>query len=102
MTQDADLVGLAELDAFVARLADFAYVTTVAVPESAHPRRGYVTAHLDPAWLHGGEVDLYLCGPPPMVDAVRGWLAMEGVTPASFHYEKFAPSGPSTAGKLAA
>ena len=28
-----------------------------------------------------------------MVDAVRGWLAAQGVTPASFHTEKFAVSG---------
>jgi benzoate/toluate 1,2-dioxygenase reductase subunit len=42
--------------------------------------------------MNGGEVDVYLCGPPPMVDAVRGWLTETGVTPASFHYEKFSPN----------
>lgn len=102
VTNDADLVGLAELDAYAARLPCFSYVTTVAAEGSAHPRRGYVTAHVDPTWLNGGEVDVYLCGPPPMVDAVRGWLAAQGVTPASFHYEKFSPSGPADAGRLAA
>ena len=54
-------------------------------------------AHIDPAHLNGGEVDVYLCGPPPMVDAVRAWLNEQGVTPANFYYEKFSPSGAVTA-----
>ncbi len=102
VTTDADLVGIEDLDAYAARLPGFSYVTTVAAEGSAHPRKGYVTAHVEPAWLNGGDVDVYLCGPPPMVDAVRSWLAAQGVTPASFHYEKFSPSGPATNGKLAA
>ena len=53
--------------------------------------KGYVTAHIEPAHLNGGDVDIYLCGPPPMVEAVRGWLDRQGITPASFHFEKFAP-----------
>ena len=43
--------------------------------------------------LNDGLVDIYLCGPPPMVDAVRKHLADQGVQPASFYYEKFAGSG---------
>ena len=48
------------------------------------------TAPLDAA----GEVDVYLCGPPAMVDAVRHYLDENGVRPASFHYEKFTPNAP--------
>lgn len=48
--------------------------TCVAAPESAHERKGYVTQHLGPNGLNGGDVDVYLCGPVPMVDAVpTGW-----------------------------
>jgi DNA-binding GntR family transcriptional regulator len=36
---------------------------------------------------------MYLCGPPPMVDAVRKHLADQGIQPNSFYYEKFAGSG---------
>lgn len=102
VTNDADLVGIEALEAYATRLPGFTYVTTVAAEGSAHLRKGYVTAHVEPAWLNGGDVDVYLCGPPPMVDAVRSWLTAQGVTPASFHYEKFSPSGPATNGKLAA
>ncbi|MFC4931569.1 benzoate 1,2-dioxygenase electron transfer component BenC [Massilia sp. GCM10023247] len=92
VTNDYDLVGLAELDRIAAANPNFSYVTCVASPESAHPRKGYATAHVEPAWMNDGEVDVYLCGPPPMVDAVRGWLEETGVTPANFYFEKFSPA----------
>jgi len=31
----------------------------------------------------------YLCGPPPLVEAVRGWLARHGVPRAQIHFESF-------------
>ncbi len=97
VTHDADLVELAALDAFAARLPGFTFTTCVADPASVHPRKGYVTDHLAPAALHGGDVDVYLCGPPAMVEAVRGWLGAQGITPAHFYFEKFSPSGAVTA-----
>ena len=93
VTHDADLVEVERLDALQARLPGFSYATCVADEGSAHQRRGYVTAHLDAQHLHGGDVDVYLCGPPAMVEAVRTHFAAAGVTPASFHFEKFSPSG---------
>lgn len=93
VTHDADLVGLDRLEAAAARLPGFSYATCVADEASAHPRHGYVTAHLDAAHLHGGDVDVYLCGPPAMVEAVRGHFTEAGIKPASFHFEKFSPSG---------
>ena len=60
---------------------------------SSHPNKGYVTHHMKPEHLNDGFVDVYLCGPPPMVDAVRKYLADQGIEPASFYYEKFSGSG---------
>lgn len=95
VTRDADLVELDTLEELARTIPGFTFASVVADAESVHPRTGYVTDHLDPAVLKGGDVDLYLCGPPPMVDAVRGWLQALGITPASFHTEKFAVSGAS-------
>ena len=97
VTNDADLVGVDQLEQYAARVPGFTFSSCVAAEGSAHPRKGYVTAHIDPAHLNGGEVDVYLCGPPPMVDAVRAWLGERGVAPANFYYEKFSPSGAVTA-----
>lgn len=99
VTNDHDLVALDQLDRIAAAHPQFTYVTTVAAEASQHPRKGYATAHVEPAWLNGGDVDIYLCGPVPMVEAVRGWLSSSGVKPASFLFEKF--SATSTAGETA-
>ncbi len=92
VTREQDLVLVEQLQAYAERLPNFRFATIVAAAESAHPRKGFVTDHLVADMLYGGTVDVYLCGPPPMVDAVRRHLAELGVTPASFHYEKFTAS----------
>ena len=89
VTRDQDLVMVEALERFAARLPNFSFVTCVADPETRHPRQGYVTQHMPPGMLNDGDVDVYLCGPPPMVDAVREHFQRQGVTPASFHFEKF-------------
>jgi benzoate/toluate 1,2-dioxygenase reductase subunit len=93
VTNDADLVEVEALEAAAAENPRFSFSTCVASPDSAHPRKGYVTEHLAPEHLHDGDVDTYLCGPPAMVDAVRRSFAERGLTPASFHYDQFAASG---------
>lgn len=91
VTHDADLVCLEQLEAFAAAIPNFTYKAVVASAESNHPRKGYVTDHMEDAPLEGGDVDIYLCGPPPMVDAVTAWLEQQQIRPNSFHYERFTP-----------
>lgn len=81
-----------KLEAFAARIPQFTFTACVASESSAWPKKGYVTQHLEPAHLHDGEVDVYLCGPPPMVEAVSQTLRERGLQPANFFYEKFAAS----------
>lgn len=92
VTHDIDLVATDRLDAAAQRIGGFDYRTCVADAGSSHARKGYVTAHIEPEWLNGGDVDIYLCGPVAMVEAVRDWLATSGITPANFYYEKFSAS----------
>jgi benzoate/toluate 1,2-dioxygenase reductase subunit len=89
---DADLVELDRLARFASALPSFSYDLVVLSADSTQPKRGYVTDHLHPAHLFDGEVDIYLCGPPPMVEAVSSTLRQRGVQPVNFHYEKFAAS----------
>lgn len=99
VTHDHDLVELDRLDRIAAAHPQFQYVTCVAHAGSNHPRKGYATAHVEPGWMHGGDVDVYLCGPVPMVDAVRTWLDDVGIAPHGFYFEKFAAT--STTGGAA-
>jgi len=90
VTADGDLVEIERIEALAARLPTFTWASCVADPASAHPLKGYVTHHLADEHLNAGDCDVYLCGPPPMVEAVRLFLREKGVEPAHFHYEKFA------------
>jgi len=92
VNKDDHLVKVDALDAFAERLPTFTYSTVVVDEASTHPRKGYVTHHMDDEVLHGGDIDVYLCGPPPMVDAVLKHFDKEGIVPQSFHYEKFTPN----------
>lgn len=92
VTNDADLVDMDKLEAFAQRIPNFTYTACVANPESPYPHKGYVTQHIEPKHLNDGEVDIYLCGPPPMVEAVSQFIRERGIQPANFYYEKFAAS----------
>lgn len=92
VTHDADLVEMEKLADFAARIPNFTFTACVASDQSSYPKKGYVTQHIEPAHLHDGKVDIYLCGPPPMVEAVSGFIRERGIQPANFYYEKFAAS----------
>lgn len=94
VTRDLDLVLVDQIVALTKRLPNLTFATVVADPASDHPRKGWVTGHMPDEMLAAGGVDIYLCGPPPMVDAVRGYLDEQRIEPASFHYEKFTPNAP--------
>jgi benzoate/toluate 1,2-dioxygenase reductase component len=93
---DEDLVGIEQLRQFAERIPRFSFACCVAAEAGAYPQKGYVTRCIEPAHVNGGDVEIYLCGPPPMVEAVRGWLAEQGIAPANFYFEKFSPSGAVT------
>ncbi|SHE77217.1 benzoate/toluate 1,2-dioxygenase reductase subunit [Modicisalibacter ilicicola DSM 19980] len=92
VNKDDHLVKLEALDAFAEKLPSFSYTTVVVDEASQNPRKGYVTHHMDQQVLNDGDVDVYLCGPPPMVDAVLHYFDDQGIAPQSFHYEKFTPN----------
>lgn len=92
VTRDQDLVLVDRLVEYARRIAGFTFDTCVADPQTRHDKQGYVTQHMPAQALHGGKVDVYLCGPPPMVEAVQKHFKSEGIEPTSFHYEKFTPN----------
>ena len=97
VTNDGDLVEIERIEALGKRLPTFTWATCVASPESSHPLKGYVTAHLADEHLNAGDCDVYLCGPPPMVEAVRIFFTGKGVKPSHFFYEKFSATEAVTA-----
>ncbi|MCU0829064.1 MAG: NADH oxidase, partial [Tabrizicola sp.] len=92
VTRDADLVELDRLESLAGLIPSLEIITIVADAASGHAKKGFVTDHLTASDLWDGAADVYLCGPPPMVEAVRTHMAGLGITPASFLFEKFNPS----------
>ncbi len=92
VTRAADLVELDRVTALAEALGNVTVITVLADQNEAHDRKGFVTDHLTAEDLNSGDCDVYLCGPPPMVDAVRAHFAQLGVNPVAFHFEKFNPT----------
>lgn len=90
VSTDDDLVSLEELATLTDALPGFTWDHCVSDQASAAEHKGHVTDLIAPKHLHDGDVALYLCGPPAMVESVRKGVADVGVEPTGFYYEKFA------------
>jgi benzoate/toluate 1,2-dioxygenase reductase subunit len=89
-TTDADVVERETIEALAGSIEGMTWDYCVADEATTAEHQGYVTSLIEPAHLRDGATAVYLCGPPPMVDAVRGHFSEQGITPGGFYYEKFA------------
>jgi propane monooxygenase reductase subunit len=91
----SDLFYLDRLRSLGARLPDFEFVPALSEPrddEVWEGETGLVTdvasRRLDRDQLRG-EVEAYLCGPPPMIDAAFPVLFQKGIPGTRIYYDKF-------------
>ena len=98
---DEDAVELDTLEHIANELGSLTWDYCVADPASLAVHKGFVTGLIKPEHLYGGDVAVYLCGPPPMVEGVRKHLDAAGVEPVGFYYERFALSGTGAAAPAA-
>jgi propane monooxygenase reductase subunit len=84
----ADLFGLDELDALCARLPGLRFVPALS-EEGWAGEAGLVTDVVERLEPRLADVDAYLCGPPPMVDAAIALLEGNGVPTSHIYYDKF-------------
>jgi benzoate/toluate 1,2-dioxygenase reductase component len=97
VTTDEDLVELDTLAQMTAGLPGFSWDYCVSDPGTTAKNQGYVMSLMSPEHFHDGDVAIYLCGPPPMVEAVRKHVDDAGIEPTGFYYEKFALAVPQRA-----
>jgi NAD(P)H-flavin reductase/ferredoxin/2-polyprenyl-6-methoxyphenol hydroxylase-like FAD-dependent oxidoreductase len=99
---EADLALTSRLAGLAVRNRDLSWRCIVQRPSPQWDGAvGVVTDLLADAQLDGGEVDIYACGPAPMIDATRQWLRSHGLGGANLYYEKFVASGVGTAQRSA-
>jgi propane monooxygenase reductase component len=92
-----DLFHLDELAALQERLPNFRFVPALSdcgEEESWSGERGLITDVVARYETELSEVDAYLCGPPPMVDAAIGLLVQHGVPESRVYYDKFTTTAP--------
>jgi propane monooxygenase reductase subunit len=86
--EEQDLFHLDELEALAAALPNFRFV-----PALSHAdwegETGLITDVVDRCEADLADVDAYLCGPPPMVDAATELLLRRGAEEAHIHFDKF-------------
>ena len=106
VSTDEDLVELDALAQIAAGLPEFTWDHCVSDPGTTAANQGYVMSLIRPEHLYDGDVAIYLCGPPSMVESVRKHVVEMGIEPTGFYYEKFAlavPNGrPETPAEAAA
>jgi NAD(P)H-flavin reductase/ferredoxin/2-polyprenyl-6-methoxyphenol hydroxylase-like FAD-dependent oxidoreductase len=92
-----ELVLLERLQELQNAHAQFDWQTIVREPTPDwHGAVGCVTDLLESSGLDQDEADVYLCGPPAMVEAARDWIKHRGLRGASVYYEKFVATGSAT------
>ncbi|MEX3897052.1 anthranilate 1,2-dioxygenase electron transfer component AntC [Paraburkholderia sp. BR10954] len=89
-----DLCEYERLKGYVDRIEGFSCVPVVvnSSPDWSG-KTGYIPDHFDVKALAARPFDMYVCGPPPMVEAIRKWLATSGLQDFQLHFEKFASTG---------
>jgi propane monooxygenase reductase subunit len=86
--EEQDLFHLDELVELEAALPNFRFVPALSDAEW-EGETGLVTDVCERNEPDLGQVDAYLCGPPPMVDAAQEMLMRLGVDESRIHYDKF-------------
>ena len=92
-----DLFHLEELEELAERLPNFRFVPALSdcgEDEQWEGERGLITDVVERCEAELSEVDAYLCGPPPMVDAAIGLLERKGVPDSRVYYDKFTTTAP--------
>ncbi|MDY0206700.1 MAG: anthranilate 1,2-dioxygenase electron transfer component AntC [Pseudomonas sp.] len=93
VTRPEDICELKRLELYQHVIPGFRFHTIVMQPDEYwHGAQGVVTDLFEEHHFNGGEVDAYLCGPPPMVEAVKGWLDNRQMANARIYFEKFSAS----------
>ncbi|GLU30257.1 anthranilate 1,2-dioxygenase electron transfer component AntC [Trinickia caryophylli] len=93
VTNARDLCELDRLKAYGQRIANFACeIVVMNASEGWQGKTGLIPEHFDRDMLTAAPFDMYVCGPPPMVEAIKAWLVRERVNDHRLYYEKFGES----------
>jgi len=87
-----EFFGIRQIESYSSKGVDLTY-ETISLNGSAdlNIQSGHVTELLNEKLIQDNP-EIYLCGPPPMIDAANAWLAKQGVDLNCVYSEKFLAS----------
>ena len=91
-----DLFYLEQMKGLTARLPEFRFIPALSEPtleDRWQGETGLITEVVAQTLSAGSEVDVYLCGPAPMIDAALPILARKGIPETRILFDKFTPTG---------
>lgn len=90
---ETDLCEQHRLNGYAERIKDFNYHPIISkASEQWQGKSGYIHEHLDKNQLAEQTFDMYLCGPPPMIEAVKTWMDEQAIEDCHIYSEKFLQS----------
>jgi len=91
-----DLFYLDHINRLTARLPEFRFIPALSEPipeDHWQGETGLITEVVAQTLSAGSEVDVYLCGPAPMIDAALPVLVRKGIPEGRILFDKFTPTG---------
>ncbi|PKI16187.1 FAD-binding oxidoreductase [Colwellia sp. 12G3] len=100
VTASVDVCYIDVLEALKEKMPKFTYdIVAVNTDDNWQGPVGFVTDLMQPEDMFAGAIDAYLCGPPPMINAVKNWFDQSGLEGYKVHTEIFAPAAITTKSK---
>ncbi len=93
VTNARDLCEIERLDGYRGKIEAFTLETVVMNAAAGWTgKTGLIPEHFDRSFLQSNGFDMYVCGPPPMVEAIKTWLDEQRIQDYRLFYEKFGES----------
>lgn len=93
VNRENDLCEQQRLEHYKAHLNQFEYHPIISKPQAEWSGKiGYIHEHFDTQALAEHACDIYMCGPPPMIESVKQWLNLQSFDHHRIYSEKFLQS----------
>jgi anthranilate 1,2-dioxygenase reductase subunit len=93
VTNVRDLCEIERLNGYRGKIDEFQLETVVMnAADGWTGKTGLLPEHFDQSFLKSNGFDMYVCGPPPMVEAIKTWLEEQRIQDYRLFYEKFGES----------
>lgn len=89
----SDLCEIERITRYADCIPDFKFFPIVSEPQQDwNGKSGFIAQHLDVHDFVATPCDIYLCGPPPMVDSIKNWRDENNLMDTKLYLEKFTES----------